>query len=498
LDQRRQDQERSASGGFAPALPATVLGQAFEASPVGLALIDSHAVILASNLALLRTFGYQSADSIGKSIELLAPKHAQDLRQYLGEVIPLSPRSATIENGLEVLARRADGSEFPVQIRFRPMTTPQGKMVVASIVEHPSRGPSEGTLGPTFASATHGMALVDDEGRIALLNEHLATMLGYTAADLTGQRVEILLPERYRAHHGELMRSFHQAPTTRRMGVGRDLTARHASGADLPVEIGLSQVRWQGQPMTLVTVIDISVRRRIEMELKQANENLREFTRVASHDLRSPLRGIADLVQWVREDLGDQPKPEVAHNLERIADRVSRLEHLISDLLRYARSEQVDAECVQVDFAALVRDILRIDPLPDGFRIDVTVNAEPIWAPWTPLETVLRNLIGNAVKHHDRKTGRIAVDVRDDEGYCRVSVMDDGPGFPQHAKDRVFRLFQTTASTKRSGLGLGLALSKRLVEVHGGRMELVSPLLEGRGSNFRLWWPRIPRMTDHA
>ena len=498
LDQKQHDQARPCTNPADSALPIAALGQAFEDAPTALAVLDSHATILAANSALLRIFGHQAAELIGKPVELVLPLHRQDLERIClpGLLSSLPWRATRVDH--ELLARHADGRRFPVQVTLSPMATAQETMAVASVLLAPRSGDLDNAFATVFASATHGVALVDEDGRIALLNEYLATMLGHTPAALAGQPVEVLLPERYRVHHAQLMLAFRKAPMTRRMGIGRDLTARHASGADLPVEIGLSEVLWRDRQMTLVTVIDISVRRRIEMELKQANENLREFTRVASHDLRSPLRGIADLVQWVREDLGADPKPEVVHNLERIADRVSRLEQLITDLLRYARAEQIDAECVQIDFAALVRDILHVDPLPSGFSIEVTVNAEPIWAPWTPLETVLRNLIANAVKHHDRGSGHILLDVRDDEGFCRVTVTDDGPGFPEHAKERVFRLFQTSGSAKRYGLGLGLALAKRLVEYHGGRMELLSPVAEQRGSSFRLWWPKQPRITNNV
>ncbi len=453
---------------------------------------------MAVNGALLRVFGYRRADLIGQPIANFLPISVHEVRQSLLEatVSSLFPRAIGLSRDL--LARHIDGREFPVEVLFGPLATPKETMILASVIDASHRASLQSTFGRVFASATHGMALVDGDGRIALLNEYLAAMLGYTPTDLAGQPVELLLPEQYRARHGELMRSFQAAPATRRMGAGRELMARHANGADLPVEIGLGEVQWRNQRLTMMSVIDISARRRAEVELKQANENLREFTRVASHDLRSPLRGIADLVEWVREDLGDNPKAEVAHNLGRIADRVSRLEQLISDLLRYARSEQIDSECVRVDFTALVQDILRVEPLPSGFVIDINVDNEPIWAPQTPLETVLRNLISNAVKHHDRQMGQISVDVRDDQGLCRISVSDDGPGIREHAKERIFRLFQTTGSVKRTGLGLGLAFAKRLIEIHGGRIELVSPLANQRGSCFRLWWPRNPRMTNYV
>ena len=497
MDQKRDDLERPHGGADGQTLPLSVLGQAFEAAPNGLLVVDAGATILATNSALLRMFGYESAEVIGKPLELLVPIGLRDVHRGLRNAFLSAPERRAMGSGRELHARHGSGREFPVEIGLNPMTTPQGPMVLASVVDTSERRSLETAFGRVFESATHGMVLVDTDGRMALFNERLASMLGYAHADLVGQRLEILVPERYRAQHEALMRKFREAPTTRSMGVGRDLTALHASGAELPVEIGLSEVIWQDQPMTLATVIDISVRRRIEMELKQANENLREFTHVASHDLKSPLRGIADLVAWVREDLGENPKPEVMRNLERITDRVTRLERLITDLLRYARSEQMDAECTLIDFRAMVQDILRVDPLPSGFCVNITAEVESISAPWTPVETVLRNLIANAVKHHDRPTGRVDVEVFSDGGYCRVSVTDDGPGIPEHAQQRVFRLFQTVGAAKRVGLGLGLALTKRLVEMHGGRMDLLSPLLDGRGSSFRFWWPKNPRRLSN-
>jgi signal transduction histidine kinase len=306
----------------------------------------------------------------------------------------------------------------------------------------------------------------------------------------------VLLPERYRATHGGLMAGYRTTGEARMMGRGRDLTALHRDGTELPVEIGLSRVRWQRQTMTLAAVSDISVRKRLELELRQANANLEEFTYVASHDLRSPLRGIVDLVEWIHGDLAGNAPPEVFKNLGRISQRIQRMERLMDDLLSYARAGRTATEFTLVDVGELVRGVLELQPAPPGFDIRLDIAVAPFQATRTPIETALRNLIGNAIKHHDRTSGHIGIQAREDDSYCVVSVTDDGPGFPSTSRERIFKLFQTSSASARGGSGIGLALTKRLVEVHGGRIEAASPLIDGRGACFRFWWPRFPRRTS--
>jgi len=288
-----------------------------------------------------------------------------------------------------------------------------------------------------------------------------------------------------------------------RAGRERDLEVVERNGSVVADTVGVLEdgphdylsikfpIRDSGQRIYAVGGIatDITERKRVERDLVIANENLREFTHVASHDLRSPLRGIADLVDWVHEDLGENPHPNVIRNLARISDRVKRLDHLITELLRYARSEQIHDDFSLVDFQDLLREIVLLDPPPAGMSVALVANPAPIWAPRTPIETVLRNLIANAIKHHDRADGRVSVAVAIDGGFAQVSVTDDGPGIPESAQERVFRLFQTASVPGRAGSGLGLALAKRLVEVHGGRIALESPVADRRGARFTFWWP---------
>lgn len=172
------------------------------------------------------------------------------------------------------------------------------------------------------------------------------------------------------------------------------------------------------------------------------------------------------------------------------------MESLIEDLLLYARAGKARTDYQPTDLRALLHGIVTLQPPPAGFTLDLALDVPVFPAARTPLETVLRNLIGNAIKHHDRAIGRIEVAARPDASHVLITVTDDGPGIPAQAFQRIFKLFQTLTSSRRGQSGIGLALCKRLVETHGGRIDVVSPVADGRGACFRVWWPRYQRRTS--
>jgi PAS domain S-box-containing protein len=470
-----------------------VLSKVVEFAPNGVALTNADGRILLANAELERMFGYVGAEMLERQIEQLMPErfragHAM-LRAREGK------DSQLMGAGRELFGRRADGTEFPIEIGLSTLETADGAMVVETIVDISVRKRLERMFQKMVEAAPCGMVMIEPRGRIVLVNPQLETMFGYGRAELIGAPLEMLLPERFRATHGSHRRAFATAPSIRQMGVGRDLTARRKDGTEFPVEIGLNPVPGEEGGLVLAAVSDITRRKSMELELEQANANLEEFTYAASHDLKSPLRGIADLVEWIGEDLGTSVTPEVARNLGRVGDRVRRLEQLIDDLLKYARAGTVSAETVAVDPRILVAGILEIQPVPPTYRITVHIDAAPFVTSKTPLETALRNIISNAIKHHDLPNGSMEIRVEEVDRYCVFTVNDDGPGIPLSAQERVFRVFQTLAPATHGASGIGLALSKRLVESHGGRLTLSST--EGvRGASFRIWWPRLLRNRE--
>lgn len=126
----------------------------------------------------------------------------------------------------------------------------------------------------------------------------------------------------------------------------------------------------------------------------------------------------------------------------------------------------------------------------DHFELELRVAAGPFVTAKAPPESVLRNLISNAIKHHDKAAGAVQVRIENKDRYCVFTVADDGPGIPKAAHERIFRMFQTQSSTPGGQSSVGLALAKRMAESHGGWIKVESNT-DQRGTEFQVWWPRF-------
>lgn len=349
---------------------------------------------------------------------------------------------------------------------------------------------AERRLAQIFEAMPVGLVVVDGRGTIAEVNSTLAGQFGYRPSDLIGQRLELLLPERYRAGHGEHMRSYAANPVSRMMGSGRDLTGLHRKGHEFPIEIALTRIEGNAEPGYLAIVGDISGRKRAEAALKETNAQLEAFTYAASHDLRSPLRGIGDLLGWIREDLGDDTLPaEIRRNFDRAAQRIERAERMIDDLLAYARAGTRNSQVEIIDPRLLIDEVVSLVRVPQGFTVELDITGGPLTTQRVPLRSSLGNLVGNAVKHHGGESGRIRITMRDEGRFAIFTVADDGGGIAAGAEERIFRLFHR-ANTACEGDGVGLAITRRMINAHGGMIRLLSEH-DWPGACFEVHWPRM-------
>lgn len=242
-------------------------------------------------------------------------------------------------------------------------------------------------------------------------------------------------------------------------------------------------------------VQDISERKQAEQrqlelvkKLTSINDELNNFTFVASHDLKSPLRGIHQLATWIAEDLGDNVSRETQEHLRLMRNRITRMETLLDDLLSYARLGQADIKVESVNTGELVRNIVDLIATNKEIFLPAVEDLPILVTQKASLDLVLRNLISNAIKHHGKARCTITITAHPIADGFEFSVMDDGPGILPEHQERVFTMFQTIKTRDQvEGSGMGLALVKKTVELMGGTIRLES---DGKcGSRFYFTWP---------
>lgn len=226
-------------------------------------------------------------------------------------------------------------------------------------------------------------------------------------------------------------------------------------------------------------------------ELERSNRELNQFAYVASHDLKAPLRAIDNLAGWIAEDAANVLPPRSAEHLLKLRSRVRRMDRLLDDLLAYSRAGRTRPPAEEVDLSLLVQDIANVLAPPPGFTITWEGSATRLRTPRVSLELVLRNLIGNAIKHHHAQNGAIRVRAVEQGEWMEFTVSDDGPGIESQYHERIFEMYQTLKPRDQTeGSGMGLSIVKKLIESYGGTIAVQSDL--GQGATFRFTWPRSP------
>jgi signal transduction histidine kinase/FixJ family two-component response regulator len=232
--------------------------------------------------------------------------------------------------------------------------------------------------------------------------------------------------------------------------------------------------------------------------LQKRNQELDDFSHVASHDLQAPLRGIANLADWLIRDLGGQLPQESQHQLELIQSRVAQMTTLIHGLLQYALVGREQIDPVTVNINDLLAEVVDLLAPPADFTVEFAANLPMLNTQALLLKQVLSNLIGNAIKYRrstnkilsDNTSGKVQITVADQGDLLLFTIADNGLGIAPENHQKIFGIFQTLVSRDdTNGMGIGLAVIKKIVESQGGTVQVESEL--GVGSTFSFTWPKI-------
>lgn len=235
-----------------------------------------------------------------------------------------------------------------------------------------------------------------------------------------------------------------------------------------------------------LNTMSVSLKKNIS-ELESRNAELDKFAYVVSHDLKAPIRGIYNVLQWIDEDLSKELSPEMTEYINIISGRAKRMENLVNGLLDYARIREKNA-AEYIDVNKLVQEIVR-DVVPRNFKVELQ-NLPVIFGERIKIEQVFTNLISNAVKYTLAEEGKIIISCITYTGNYEFSVKDNGIGIDSEFHERIFEMFQTLREKgEKESTGIGLAIIKKIIEEQKGHIKVHSH--PGDGATFVFTWPRI-------
>jgi PAS domain S-box-containing protein len=416
-------------------------------------MLDPEGRVASWNQGAERIKGYTADEIIGQSFTRFYPQEAIDVR-FPQHELDLAARDGRFED--ENWRVRKDGSRFWANVVITALREPEGRLVgFAKVTRDLTARREAEEQARRLAAEQAARAQADQRSdELARLNDQLMQQANQLELQETESRE---LAERLRVANTELNAALDAATAARD-------AAQLAAAA-----------------------------------VAEAYQDLDQFAYVASHDLKAPLRGIANLAQWIQDDIGEKLGTESLEHMALLQGRVRRMEALIDGILAYSRAGRRLSSPELVDTGALVRESIELLALPAEIRIDISEHMPVLLTERVPLQQVFMNLLSNAVKYTRATRPDVLVRVawRDAGDAVEFAVCDNGPGIAVQYQDRIWGIFQTLAPRdKVEGTGIGLSVVKKVVETRGGHVWIESA--PNQGATFRFAWPKTARAGAHG
>lgn len=455
-----------------------ILQSIFESVVDGIIVIDGKGLIKAFNPAAERLFGYGAQEVLGQNVKLLMPspdreQHDRYLANYLETRVP-----RIIGTGREVRGRRKDGSTFPLHLSVGEMRL-DGEPAFTGILHDLSRRveieealrKSEERVRSIVESAVDAIIVIDDRGSIQAFNPSAERLFGYTVSEIIGRNVSVLMPSPDRDQHDGYLRHYLETGEHKIIGIGREVTALKKDGTRFPVHLSVGEMVSEGKRSFTGILHDLSDRVALEQRLAEQKSlaKLGEMAAVVAHEVKNPIAGIRGALQVITSRMPAEQRDRTI--LLDIITRLDALNRIVQDMLMFARPRALRQE--PVPLGSLLREtaaLIERDPGMLNLEIGVSGSAD-ITGDREMLQVVFQNILMNAAQAMEGH-GRVEVTITTAGGHCVVAIADRGPGMPDEVRDKAFDAFFTT---KHRGTGLGLPIAKRVVDAHGGAIQIAVP-----------------------
>jgi PAS domain S-box-containing protein len=471
-----------------------------ESAPNAMVLVSQEGKITLVNSQTEKLFGYSRNELINQSVEMLIPQRFKQNHPHFRNMFFSTPKARSMGAGRDLFAMRKDGSEFPVEIGLNPIESAEGHMVLASIIDITERKRAEERFRLVVESAPNAMVLVNKDGKITLVNSQTEKLFGHNRNELINQGIEMLIPKRFKENHPQFLNMFFSTPKARSMGAGRDLFAVRKDGSEFPVEIGLNPIESPEGHMVLASIIDIT-----ERKMQEANRLKSDFLANMSHELRTPLNAVLGFSELL---IDQKVGPLSAKQLDYLNDihaSGSHLLKLINNVLDLSKIEagKTELSIETFEIAEVIEGVAKnVKPIADKKNIQViqtlTAAVKSITLDKNKFRQILYNLVSNAIKFsNDQGIVNISTESGDEDTFI-LKVSDQGIGI---AKDDLKKLFipfvqlDSGLARQHEGSGLGLALTRNLVALHGGEINVESTL--GKGATFSVLLPVTFKQPKH-
>jgi PAS domain S-box-containing protein len=471
-----------------------------EAAPDAMVVVNQAGEIVLLNVQAEKQFGYRRDELVGQKVKNIIPEGFAERIIADGTRTAAEALAQQIGTGIELSGRRKDKTEFPIEIMLSPLESAEGILVTAAIRDISVRKAAEehlaqmeGRYRGLLEAAPDAMVVVNQGGEIVLLNVQAEKQFGYPRDELLGQKVKNIIPEGFAERLvADALRSTEDA-LAQQIGTGIELSGRHKNGSEFPIEIMLSPLESASGILVTAAVRDITTRKAAEAnllekvaELNRSNEELGQFAYIASHDLQEPLRMVASYTQLLSRRYKGKLDSDADEFIAFAVDGAGRMQRLIQDLLTFSRVGTKGKDLlVTSSEEALQQALINLRGAIEQSGAQVTHDLLPsVLADETQLIQLFQNLIGNGIKYQKNGAPKVHVSAAKNGGdKYTFSVQDNGLGIDSQYFEKIFGMFQRLHKREEfAGTGIGLAICKKIVERHGGKISVESKV--GQGSTF--------------